>query len=80
MLELGTQKSEAIEVYCASFRERKISPKFFRPKFFHGRPRGMPVPTCLFFPGFGGPDRKFLAGCPQGYPAKNSLFGLNIRS
>ena len=30
-------------------RERKISPKFFRPKFFHGRPRGMSVPKCLFF-------------------------------
>ena len=30
-------------------RERKISPKFFRPKFFHGRPRGMPVRKCLFF-------------------------------
>ena len=29
-------------------RERKISPKFFRPKFFHGRPRGMSVPKCLF--------------------------------
>ena len=30
-------------------RERKISPKFFRPKFFHGRPRGMSVPKCFFF-------------------------------
>ena len=30
-------------------RERKISPKFFRPKFFHGRPREMSVPKCLFF-------------------------------
>ena len=30
-------------------RERKISPKFFRPKFLHGRPRGMSVPKCLFF-------------------------------
>ena len=29
-------------------RERKISPKFFRPKFFRGRPRGMSVPKCLF--------------------------------
>ena len=28
---------------------RKISPKFFRPKFFRGRPRGMSVPKCLFF-------------------------------
>ena len=31
------------------YRERKISPKFFRPKFFHGRPRGMSVPECFFF-------------------------------
>ena len=30
-------------------RERKISPKFFRPKFLHGCPRGMSVPKCLFF-------------------------------
>ena len=29
--------------------KRKISPKFFRPKFFHGRPCGMSVPECLFF-------------------------------
>ena len=31
------------------YRERKISPKFFRPKFFRGRPRGTSVPKCLFF-------------------------------
>ena len=30
-------------------RERKISPKFFRPKFFHGRPHRMSVSKCLFF-------------------------------
>ena len=30
-------------------RERKISPKFFRPKFFHGRSSGMSVRKCLFF-------------------------------
>ena len=29
--------------------QRKISPKFFRPKFFRGRPRGMSMPKCLFF-------------------------------
>ena len=29
--------------------ERKISPKFFRPKFYRGRPRGMSVPKCLLF-------------------------------
>ena len=34
---------------AAKGRERKISPKFFRPKFFHGRPRGLSVPKCLFF-------------------------------
>ena len=34
---------------CADIRERKISPKFFRPKFFRGRPRGMSVSKCLFF-------------------------------
>ena len=32
------------------FRERKSSPKFFRPKFFRGRLGGMSVPECLFFP------------------------------
>ena len=32
-----------------NFRERKTSPKFFRPKFFHGRPRGTSVRKCLFF-------------------------------
>ena len=31
------------------FRERKISPKFFRPKFFHGCPRGISLPKCFFF-------------------------------
>ena len=30
-------------------REQKVSPKFFRPKFFRGRPRGMSVPKCFFF-------------------------------
>ena len=30
-------------------RERKISPKFFGPKFFRGRPRGMSVPKCFVF-------------------------------
>ena len=34
----------------AYHRERKISPKFFRPIFFfHGRPRGMSVAKYLFF-------------------------------
>ena len=32
-----------------NYRERIFSPKFFRLKFFHGRPRGMSVPKCLFF-------------------------------
>ena len=35
--------------FPAVLRERKISPKFFRPKFFHGCPCGMSVPKCLFF-------------------------------
>ena len=38
-----------ISVTAGPVREREISPKFFRPKFFHGRPRGMSVPKCLFF-------------------------------
>ena len=25
-----------------------LGPKFFRPKFFHGRPRGLSAPKCLF--------------------------------
>ena len=39
-------------VSTSHIRERKISPKFFRPKFFHGRPRGMSVTKCLFFQDF----------------------------
>ena len=35
--------------FCQSFREEKISPMFFRPKFFHGRPRGMSVQNACFF-------------------------------
>ena len=51
--ELEDEEAEAptAPVDCfegALSRERKISPKFFRPKFFHGRPRGMSVPKCLF--------------------------------
>ena len=34
---------------CVKLRERKISPKFFRPKFFRGRSCGMSVPKCLLF-------------------------------
>ena len=37
------------DTFRAVFRERKISPKLFRPKFLHARPRGMSVPQCLFF-------------------------------
>ena len=65
--------------FRAAVRERKISPKFFRPKFFHGRPRRMSVPKCLFFQDFEGLT-EVLAGCPQGYPANNFLFGPNFRS
>ena len=35
-------------------RERKISPKFFRPKFFRGRPRGMSMPKFLSSQDLGG--------------------------
>ena len=45
---------------CPFFRERKVSPKFFRPKFFRGRPRGMSVPKCLFFHDLEGLTEVFL--------------------
>ena len=32
------------------FMGARIFSEFFRPKFFHGRPRGMSVPKCLLFP------------------------------
>ena len=38
-----------VEIITKLIRERKISPKFLRPKFFHGRPHGMSVQKCLFF-------------------------------
>ena len=60
-------------------RERKISPKFFRPKFFRGRPRGMSVPKCLFFPGFGGSDRSFRPDVRRDVRLKTSVFGLIFR-
>ena len=56
-------------------RERKISPKFFRPKFFRGRPRGMSVPKCLFFLGFGGPDRSFWRDVRRDVRPKTSSLG-----
>ena len=34
---------------CAFLQGRKLSPMFFRPKFFHGRPRGLSATKCLFF-------------------------------
>ena len=46
------------------FWERKISPKFFRPKFFRGHPRGMSVPKCVFFKNLLMP--LFLMGCFPG--------------
>ena len=49
---------------------RYISPKFFRPKFFHGRLHGMSVPRCLYFPGLGGSDRSFCLDVP---PKTSSL-------
>ena len=45
-----TSIDQSCDMFIRSFlRDRKISPKFFRPKFFCGRPRGMSVPKCLFF-------------------------------
>ena len=61
------------------YRERKISPKFFRPKFFHGRPRGMSVPKCLFFQDLEGLTEVF-GRMSAGISGKNFLFGLNFRS
>ena len=62
----------------ANIREQNISPKFFRLKFFHGRPRGMSMQ--IFFSGTWRASPKFLAGSPQGCPAQNFLFGLIFRS
>ena len=64
---------------CSLYRDRKISPKFFRPKFFRGRPRGMSVPKCLFYPGFGGPDRSFWPDVRRDVRPKTSVFGLIFR-
>ena len=55
-------------------RERKISPKFFRPKFSNGCPRVMSVPKCLF-PGFGGPDRSFWPDVRRDLRPKTSSLG-----
>ena len=60
-------------------RERKISPKFFRPKFFHGRPRGMSVPKCFFFQNLEGLTEVF-GRMSAGISAPNFLFGLIFRS
>ena len=40
---------DSVSLHPQEVRERRISPKFFRPKFFHGRLCGMSVPQCLFF-------------------------------
>ena len=62
-----------VHMYVTNFfrGNEKISPKFFRPKLFHGRPRGRSVPKWLVFSRIWSAWPKFLAGCPQGYPAKN---------
>ena len=60
-------------------RERKISPKFFRPKFFRGRPRGTSVAKCLFFQDLEDPDRSFWADVRRDVRPKTSVFGLIFR-
>ena len=77
-------------------RERRFSPKFFRPKFLEapkgrGRPRlrVMDIRAQMHvFPGFWVPWPKFWArisarmtpGCPRDIRPKNFLFGLIFRS
>ena len=48
-LGIARFESPDSQLRIADSRERKISLKFFGPKFFHGRPRGMSVRKCLFF-------------------------------
>ena len=47
-------------------REQRISLKFFRPRFCHGRLRGTSMAQCFCFPGFEGPVQSFWpdAGWP----------------
>ena len=51
-----TRSGPEIHLFGSESGPNRVSPKLFRPKFFHGRPRGMSEPKCLFFPGFRGPD------------------------
>ena len=55
-------------------RERKISPKFFRPNLLRGRPRGMSVPKCLFFR-IWRPDRSFWPDIRRDVRLKASSLG-----
>ena len=59
----------------ACFRERKINPMFFRPKFFSWTSARHVRAKMLVFQDLEGLT-KFLAGCPHGHPAENFLFGL----
>ena len=57
-------------------RERKISPKLFRPKFFRGRPRSMSVPTCMFFHDLEGLTEAFGGMSTRTFAPKTSSFQI----
>ena len=57
-------------------RERKISPKFSDWSFFVDVRAACPCQNACFFSRTWRAWPKFLAGCPQGRPAENFLFGL----
>ena len=70
-----------VEISHLNFLGNETSARNFSDRsFFHGRPRGMSVRKCLFFFRIWRVCPKFLAGCPQGHPAQNFLFGLNFCS
>ena len=72
---VGTVLCNPSSTFELSHRERKISPKFFRPKFFRGRPRGVRA-KMFVFPGLGGPDRSFWPDVRRDVRPKTSVFGL----
>ena len=49
VLGSGVRRVPYFSCGCDVIRNKKNGPKFFRPKFLRGRPRGMSVPKCLFF-------------------------------
>ena len=56
-------------------RERKISPKFFRPKFFSWTSARHVRAKMLGFPGLGGPDRSFWPDVRRDVRPKTSSLG-----